>query len=116
LESINRKDDDVPKPARLSILQKKILLLALESDQLNVQAWKVLNRVYEFPLHEDKRRGFDRQKIGLRRYLSATTAVCKSLNRLGARGFGKRVPNKGLYLTEKGLNAAKRIRTESASG
>ena len=104
------------KSGRLSDLQRQILLLALQDNQLHVEAWMVLHRVYGFPLHDTTGVRFNWGEIGLRRYMAATVAVCKSLNRLAVRGFGERVPNRGLFLTPKGLKEAQRIRSESQSG
>lgn len=106
-----------PNTDRLSELQKQIILLASRDPRGYIEACTVLNQVYGFPIVRHGRgTRFDGQQISLKRYLAATVATCKSLNRLGARGFGLRVPGRGLTLTEKGKEAAERIRQDMESG
>lgn len=95
----------------LSALQKSILLMAAENPSRNVQAWQVLAKVYGFrvtmPFHKIR---FNRDEVGLKRYLSSTATVCRSFNRLAERGLAERLWGDGIHLTAAGERVAEEIK------
>ena len=101
----------------LSRLQKSILKLAYRNRN---ETYKngflhnrdVLIRIYGFrPVYgsEYTRNGsliFDRQSIGLRRYMAASVATVKAFNRIFTRKLAIRKHNFGIILTPKGARIA----------
>jgi hypothetical protein len=73
---------------KLSHLQKAILSMAKENPITNGD---VLQRQYGFPVTRfTKAIRFDRDRIGIKRYLSGTSAVSRALSRLRERGLMRR--------------------------
>ena len=109
----------------LSRLQKSILKLAYRNRN---ETYKngflhnrdVLIRIYGFrpvcgPGHT--RNGsliFDRRSIGFRRYMAASVATVKALNRIAERKLAIRKHNFGLILTPKGAKIANELRREAS--
>jgi hypothetical protein len=103
----------------LSRLQKSILKLAYRNRN---ETYKngflhnrdVLIRIYGFqPVYgsEYTRNGsliFDRQSIGLRRYMAASVATVKAFNRIFTRKLAIRKHNFGVIFTSKGAKIARK--------
>lgn len=74
--------------SKLSRLQRSILEMAMENPITNGD---VLQRVYGFPVTRFTRaQRFDRDRIGMKKYLSATSSVSRALSRLRERGLMRR--------------------------
>jgi hypothetical protein len=103
----------------LGHVQKAVLRIALEKQQMGgsgqVYARDVLSRVYGFPTSVDLDRArpgalvFDRRRIGVRRYHSASVTVARAFDRLAARGLVERRYGYGVRLTELGAERAKSL-------
>ena len=106
----------------LSELQQTILKMAYREQHRNQHRWDkfggvtnkgVLIEFYRFPFHPSAAETtsgtpqiFNRQEIGVSRYLSASVSVTKAFNRLAERGLVQRRYNHGILLTEKGFKIA----------
>jgi len=74
--------------SKLSKMQWDILSMAKQSPITNGD---ILQHCYGFPENHDTRgTRFDRQQIGMEKYLSATSAVSRALARLRDRGLMRR--------------------------
>jgi hypothetical protein len=103
----------------LSKLQKTILKIAYRNRDAGIGGvtnQEILIKVYNFPAHapgpchiSGSPQIFDRQKIGLNRYNSASVSVVKAFNRLAERGLAYRKHNYGIILTERGQKVAKKL-------
>jgi cytochrome c peroxidase len=90
---------------KLSHLQKTILSMAKQ--QGHVSNSDILTAVYGFEQTVYTRgTRFDRQQIGMDRYLSASAAVARSLTRLRDRGLVIRVMPGGYHTLTKEGHAA----------
>jgi hypothetical protein len=74
---------------KLSRLQKAILSMA--KDKGPITNGDVLQRAYGFPVTRFTRvQRFDRDRIGMKKYLSGTSASSRALSRLRERGLMQR--------------------------
>lgn len=62
---------------------------------------------YGFETVTSGKKKFHRNKIGIRKYLSASAATARALKRLRVRGLLKRTLGGGNCLTSKGVDVAK---------
>jgi hypothetical protein len=92
---------------RLSRLQKTILSMAENKGQVNNA--DILTAVYGFqPVLYGKIK-FSRKLIGMKRYLTATSSVSRSLTRLRKRGLLRYAGYCNNSLTAKGRRVAKQL-------
>ena len=93
---------------KLSKLQKHILLMAYRRGR--VSNADILIELYGFKPVSYGNLRFDREQIGMKRYLGASASVATSLTRLRHRCLLRRGPlNRGHLLTPQGVEAAKQL-------
>jgi hypothetical protein len=97
-------------PLQIAILQLAYKKPDKSKYDFDISARSVLIEYYNFPVsHNPNYRTsiFDRNLIGMKRYMSKSVTVAQCFNRLMDRGLVKRRYGQGIKLTRAGLRAAK---------